>query len=240
MKQRLQKLISIAGISSRRKAELYLSQGRVSINGKKAFIGDKADPNVDEIILDGELLNFEVKSKVLLLNKPIGVITSCLDPQSRKTVINLIPHNLRQGLYPVGRLDINSRGAILLTNSGELTLRLTHPKYSHEKTYLVWVKGVPSNSKIKSWENGLILDNKKTRPAEIKLMKNSVNNSKSLLKVVLKEGRNRQIRRIAQQIGHPVIDLQRIAIANIFLNNLKEGEWRELRTEEWINLISKE
>ena len=237
MKHRIQKLISIAGISSRRKAEILLSKGSVFINGRKAILGEKADPESDEIIVNGITLSFNVDHKVILLNKPMGVITSCIDQHSRETVISLIPKKYRKGLHPIGRLDVNSRGAILLTTNGELTLKLTHPKYSHTKTYLVWVQGVPSEYKINLREKGIMLDNKKTRPANVCLLKTTSKNTKSLLKIILKEGRNRQIRRIAQKIGHPVIDLQRIAIENININNLQEGDWRELKRMEWIDLI---
>ena len=236
MKHRLQKLISTAGVSSRRKAELLLKEGRVKLNGRKALIGDSADPDLDEIAVDGNILNFKVKYKIILLNKPSGVISTCYDPQGRKTVISLLPKTeIRKGLHPIGRLDLDSRGAILLSNNGELTFKLTHPKYLHTKTYRVWIRGKPSKATIKNWENGIMLDNKKTIPTKLTILKSFEN--KSLLNIVLKEGRNRQIRRIAEMLGHPVIDLQRICIANITLDGLPEGQWRELKEKEWINLI---
>ena len=235
MKHRVQKLISIAGVSSRRKAEQLVTQGRVKINNKKAFIGDKADPYVDKIKVDGNILIFNPNKKVILLNKPKGVITSCKDPEGRKTVLNIMPNKITKGLYPIGRLDKNSRGAILLTNNGDLTLKLTHPKYSHTKTYLVWLKGIVNKNIINKWRNGVIIDNRKTMPADIKLIKMLEN--KTLLQIILKEGRNRQIRKTAERMGLTVIDLQRIAISNIFLNELKEGEWRELNQNEWMNII---
>ena len=238
MKQRLQKLISLAGISSRRKAEILLLEGRVSINGKRALIGESADPELDEIIIDGNTLNLKIATKVILLNKPKGIISSCLDPEGRKTVLSLIPPKLRNGLHPVGRLDQNSRGAIFLTNNGDITLKLTHPKYSHRKIYRVWVMGIPKTSVIRQWRNGIMLDNKKTIPAEVYILKRDQKNSKSLLKIILKEGRNRQIRRVAEILGHPVIDLKRIAIENIHLKNLREGEWRELKEKEWLKFLS--
>ena len=135
-------------------------------------------------------------------------------------------------MHPVGRLDSESRGAILLTNNGDLTLRLTHPKYSHTKTYLVWVSGWPNQVVLDNWRRGILLDGKITMPARIDVLDRI--NRKTLLKVILKEGRNRQIRRIATLIGHPVQDLQRISISSINLNGQQEGKWRELKTEEWI------
>tara|TARA_Y100001968_G_scaffold246786_1_gene231071 strand:+ start:16 stop:729 length:714 start_codon:yes stop_codon:yes gene_type:complete len=233
---RLQKIISESGLLSRRKADLIIRQGRVTLNGRKALIGEKADPYTDHILVDGKDLPKKLNHKVFLLNKPYGFISSCKDNHGRKTVLNLIPSHLRRGVHPVGRLDFDSRGAILLTNIGELTLKLTHPKYSHAKTYLVWVKGHPSQSILDNWRRGMVLDGKMTMPAQIEVL-NKINR-KTLLKVTLKEGRNRQIRRIATLIGHPVEDLQRISISNIKLNGLKEGKWRELKTEEWNSFIN--
>ena len=232
---RLQKIISAYGLLSRRKADLLIREGRVTLNGEKAILGQKANPFFDHILVDGKDLPKKPNHKVLLLNKPHGIISSCKDNHGRKTILTLIPSNLRRGLHPVGRLDSDSRGAILLTNNGELTLRLTHPKYSHTKTYLVWVSGNPHQSILNNWRSGIVLDGKITMPANIEVMK--IVDQKTLLKVVLKEGRNRQIRRIARIIGHPVQDLQRIAISNIKLNGLQEGKWRELKTSEWISLL---
>ena len=232
---RLQKIISESGLLSRRKADLLIKQGRVTLNGRKAIIGEKADPCTDHILVDGKDLPKKSKHKVFLLNKPNGVISSCQDNHGRRTILSLIPPHLRRGIYPIGRLDSDSRGAILLTNNGELTLKLTHPKYSHTKTYLVWVSGQPSQSILNKWRKGILLDGKMTIPANIEVIE--LINNKTLLKVILKEGRNRQIRRIAKLIGHPVKDLQRIAISNIELNGLQEGKWRELNKNEWISLL---
>ena len=232
---RLQKIISESGLLSRRKADSLITLGRVTLNGRQAVIGEKADPYSDHILVDGKELPKKLNHKVFLLNKPYGVISTCQDDHGRKTILSLIPSNLRRGIHPIGRLDSDSRGAILLTNYGELTLRLTHPKYSHTKTYLVWVSGQLSKSILNSWRNGILLDGKMTMPATIDVIKN-VNNM-TLLKVILKEGRNRQIRKIATIIGHPVQDLQRIAISNIKLNGLQEGKWRELKKHEWISLL---
>ena len=233
---RLQKIISESGLLSRRKADLLIKQGKVSLNGKKALIGDKADPQFDHILVNGKDLPKKPNNKVFLLNKPHGVISTCQDNYGRKTILSLIPSNLRRGLHPVGRLDSDSRGAILLTNNGKLTLRLTHPKYSHTKTYLVWVSGQPSKAVLNKWREGISLDGKMTMPATIEVMK--IINHNTLLKIILREGRNRQIRRLANLFGHPVKDLQRIAISNIKLNELQEGKWRELKTKEWISLLS--
>ena len=233
---RLQKIISESGLLSRRKADLLIKQGRVTLNGRRAILGEKADPISDQILIDGRELPKKLNHKVFLLNKPHGFISTCNDNHGRKTILSLIPYNLRRGIYPVGRLDSDSRGAILLTNNGDLTLRLTHPKYSHSKTYMVWVSGQPSQLILNTWRNGILLDGKITMPANIEVME-TINNM-TLLKVILKEGRNRQIRRIAMLIGHPVKDLQRTSISNINLNELQEGKWREIKKEEWISIIN--
>ena len=233
---RIQKIISDSGLSSRRKADSLIKQGRVTLNGRKAIIGEKADPIFDHILVDGKDLPKKLSDKVFLLNKPYGFISSCKDNFGRKTILSLIPSHLRHGMHPVGRLDYDSRGAILLTNNGELTFKLTHPKYSHKKTYLVWVSGQPSLSILDNWRGGIFLDGKITMPARIEVL-NTVKR-KTLLKVILKEGRYRQIRRIANILGHPVQDLQRISISNINLNGLEEGKWRELKLEEWNSFIN--
>ncbi len=233
---RLQKIIAESGLLSRRKADLLIRQGRVTLNGKQAVLGEKADPRSDLILVDGIDLPKKRTHKVFLLNKPYGVISSCQDTHGRKTILSLIPSHLRPGMHPVGRLDFDSRGAILLTNNGELTLRLTHPKYSHTKTYLVWLSGRPSKLKLDHWRKGILLDGRITMPARIEVLEKVDKNT--LLKVILKEGRNRQIRRIATLIGHPVQDLQRISISNINLNGLEEGKWRELKQKEWISIIN--
>ena len=233
---RLQKIISDSGLSSRRKADLLIKQGRVTLNGRQAIVGEKADPYSDHILVDGKDLPKKLSHKVFLLNKPYGFISSCQDNHGRKTILSLIPSHLRLGLHPVGRLDYESRGAILLTNNGDLTLRLTHPKYSHTKTYLVWVKGQPSLSILDNWRRGIFLDGKITMPARIEILDKG--NQKTLLKVILKEGRNRQIRRTANLLGYPVLDLQRISISNININGLVEGDWRELQANEWNSFIN--
>ena len=237
-RQRLQKLIAAAGVCSRRQAEDLLRQHRVRVNGHLATIGDQADLNLDRIEVDGRPLRSPPQARVLLLNKPPGVICSCRDPQRRRTVLELIPAEWRAGLHPVGRLDAESRGALLLSNQGELTLKLTHPRYDHRKTYRVTVAGLPDASQLNRWRRGIVLDGTVTRPAEVTLIKGTPQNS--VLEVVLREGRNRQIRRTAQSLGHRVLDLQRIAIGDLRLGSMREGCWRQLSRQEWSGLISTE
>ena len=233
-RQRLQKLIAAAGICSRRHAEDLLREGRVQVNQVVAGLGDQADPTIDRIEVDGRPLSQPSSPRLILLNKPVGVISSCSDPQGRKTVLDLVPEPLRRGLHPVGRLDGDSRGALLLTNQGAITLQLTHPRYAHRKTYKVQVRGKPTSTTLQRWCNGVELDGISTQPAEISLLKQGAN--VSLLKVILREGRNRQIRRVAEALGHPVLDLQRTAISSIDLGSLPEGHWRELTRSEWASI----
>jgi len=233
---RLQKIISDSGLLSRWKADLLIKQGRVKLNSRRAILGEKADSITDHILVDGINFPKKLNHKVFLLNKPYGVISSCKDNHGRKTISSLIPSHLRIGMHPVGRLDFDSRGAILLTNNGDLTLRLTHPKYSHSKTYLVCVSGQPSQSKLDNWRKGILLNDSMSMPARIEVLDKV--NSKTLIKVSIKEGRNLQIRRIATLFGHPVQDLQRISISNINLNGRQEGKGRELKTKKWISIIN--
>lgn len=236
MRQRLQKLMSAAGHCSRRQAEQLLRQGRVEVNGTIARLGDQADPETDLICVDGTPLAKGAADRVLLLNKPPGVISSCHDPQGRDTVLDLIPSELRRGLHPVGRLDADSRGALLLSNQGELTLKLTHPRYAHSKTYRVTVTGTPDPTTLERWSQGVELDGSRTLPACVRLLRSEP--EQSTLEVILREGRNRQIRRIASLLGHSVIDLQRVAIGGLALGSIAEGCWRELSRQEWRSLIS--
>ena len=237
-RQRLQKLMAAAGLCSRRKAELWLQDGRVRVDGQIARLGDQADPDRQSIVVDGRQLHLRQQARVLLLNKPVGVISTCHDPRGRRTVLDLLPPDLRQGLHPVGRLDADSRGALLLTDHGDLTLQLTHPRYDHTKTYRVWIEGVPATDTLDRWRQGLVLDGSRTRPADIQLLQRRP--QRCLLEVVLMEGRNRQIRRVAAHLGHPVIDLQRVAIAHLRLASLEEGRWRWLNRGEWKPLVSGE
>ncbi len=232
---RIQKILASAGICSRRKAEDLLANNRISVNGEIAKVGDKADPRKDKILLDGLPIKTSHQFKVYLINKPIGIVSTCKDEKGRKTVLDLLPIELQKGLHPAGRLDFESRGAMILTNCGELTLKLTHPRYFHAKTYLVWVEGAPSKETLEKWRNGVIIENRKTIKAKVKMI--SQQSKKSLLEIVLSEGRNRQIRRVASLLGHPVIDLKRTAISTFKLNHLKEGQWRKIEDIEWKPLL---
>jgi pseudouridine synthase len=233
--ERLQKLIAAAGVCSRRRAEELLRQGRVLLNGSPARLGDRADPRQDRILIDGRPLGQRPAPLTLLLHKPVGVLSTCHDPQGRPTVLDLLPAELRrgQGLHPVGRLDADSRGALLLSNDGTLTLRLTHPRYGHSRTYRVWVQGRPTPHTLRLWAAGVPLEGRASQPVQVRLIGQGPDRSR--LELVMHEGRYRQIRRTAERLGHPVLDLQRVAIGPILLADLAEGGWRMLRADEGLS-----
>lgn len=239
MEARLQKIIAQWGIASRREAEEMIRRSRVRVNGVLAHLGQKVDPQRDTIIVDGKPVSPQQRPGLiyLLLHKPAGVVSTCDDPQGRKTVLDLLPKELREGtgIHPVGRLDAESTGALILTNDGNLTFGLTHPRHNIPKTYLVLVKGHPSQAALEMWRQGVMLDGRKTRPAKVDFIESFVENSR--LEIVLQEGRNRQIRRVAQKLGYPVIKLHRTAIGPIRLqksktNFLSEGSYRPLKEDE--------
>ncbi len=231
MEERVQKLMAQAGLGSRRENEKVIVAGKVRINGRVARLGDKADPNSDRIEVNGMLLNLSSKAMIYVaLNKPKGVISSLDDEldQGRKTVRDLIP--LPGHLYPVGRLDKQSTGLILMTNDGDLAHKLTHPRYGHEKTYNVTVEGKISPENLQQWRRGMYLEGRKTAPAQIRVINQEM--SFTRLEIVMREGRKRQIRRIANMLGHPVKQLVREKIGPISLGKLKIGDWRNLTPEE--------
>ncbi|WP_138499539.1 pseudouridine synthase [Nostoc sp. PA-18-2419] len=239
MEARLQKILAQWGIASRREAEEMIKQSRVRINGVLANLGQKVDPEKDAIAIDGKLISAKQRPALiyLLLHKPVGVVSTCDDPHQRPTVLDLLPKELREGLgiHPVGRLDADSTGALILTNDGDLTFGLTHPRHSISKTYRVLVKGHPPEAVLRMWRQGVVLEGRKTRPAKVHLIERCAEGS--FLEIVLQEGRNRQIRRIAQQLGYPVIQLHRSAISSIQLQTpkepfLAEGKYRFLKDSE--------
>jgi len=239
MEERLQKILSQWGVASRRQAEAMILAGRVQCNGVVAELGQKADPETDAIAVDGKLIQPLHRPTLiyLLLNKPVGVVSTRFDPQGRPTVMHLLPPELRegQGIHPVGRLDADSTGALLLTNDGELTFRLTHPRHSIPKTYHVGVQGHPPEAVLKQWRQGVVLEGRKTRPAQVRVILRDA--TQTCLEVILKEGRNRQIRRTAELLGYPVTYLHRTAIGPIQLQPpagapLAQGHYRYLKDFE--------
>lgn len=234
MPERLQKILSQWGVASRRQAERLILDGRVRLNGAVVTLGQTADPVLDAIEVDGQVLLPVNRPRplYLLMHKPAGVVSTCRDPQQRSTVLDRLPSKLRQatGIHPVGRLDAESTGALLLTNDGALTFALTHPSHEITKTYEVWVQGHPSLNTLNQWRQGVLLDGRKTLPAGVEVL--SQRGDRTLLEIRLREGRNRQIRRVAEQLGHPVIDLHRTAIGSIQLGDLPSGEVRALTEAE--------
>ncbi|AFY75619.1 MAG: rRNA pseudouridine synthase [Hydrococcus sp. C42_A2020_068] len=236
MAERVQKILSQWGIASRRQAEQMILAGRVRLNGEIVSLGSKADPHRDRLEVDGKAIQPANRPELIyiLLNKPVGVLSTCYDPQHRPTVLDLLAEDLRQGrgIHPVGRLDSNSTGALLLTNDGDLTLSLTHPRYHLPKTYQVWIDGHPSESVLQKWRDGIMLMGKKTLPARVEVLKHR--DRQTLLEVILVEGRNRQIRRIVRQLGFEVLKLHRTAIGSIQLDRpqLHSGRYRFLDDNE--------
>ena len=231
--ERLQKIIAESGICSRRKAEELILEGKVKVNGKLVNeLGFKAE-KTDKITVNGKLLSIEEKV-VYLLNKPKNVISSVKDEKGRQTVIDLIDCPYR--LYPIGRLDFDSSGLLLLSNDGELTQKMLHPKYNIDKTYEVTIDGLINKEEVSKLENGVYIDNIKTAPAVIKFKRKNENKKTSFLEVTIHEGRNREIRKMFQSIGYNVIRLNRIKEANITLGTLQPGEYRKLKPIEVVKL----
>lgn len=232
---RLQKYMAHSGVASRRKSEEIIAEGRVTINGK-TIIDPAYDvqPN-DRVKVDGRNVNVSRTHKYIMLNKPVGIVSTSQDEKDRANVVDLIGSTER--LYPIGRLDIDTSGLILLTNDGELTNIMTHPKYRLEKKYIVTVMGTPNAKALSLLRNGVFIDGRKTAKAKIKIIKNYEQDS--ILEVTISEGRNRQIRKMMEEVGHPVKNLRRIEIGEIKIGGLLPGEFRELDDEEmeFINKI---
>jgi 23S rRNA pseudouridine2605 synthase len=229
MEERLQKILARAGHGSRRACEEFISQGRVLVNGQVAQLGQKADLDRDRITLDGRPVRVRKNHTYVILHKPRGVLSDEGDGSGRlPTVRDLV--NLPQRLFPVGRLDLRSEGLILLTDDGELAHRLTHPRYEHAKEYQVYVEGRPDDQTLERWRRGVFLDGRRTVAAEVDVVRRERDHT--WLRVVLREGRKRQIRRVATMLGHPVHKLVRVRIGPVRLGDLKPGEWRHLTNQE--------
>ena len=235
--ERVQKVISNLGYISRRKAEVLIEEGRVQINDVKAKLGDKVE-NKDIIKIDGVVLDITKKNDKVyyLLNKPRGVVSTVSDPEGRKTVISII--NEEKRIYPIGRLDYDTTGVLLLTNDGELTNKLTHPKNNIDKVYLAKIKGIITGSDIYKLKNGVMIDSFKTSPARVKLKSFNKKNNTSLVEITIHEGRNHQVKKMFQAIGFEVLKLSRIRFAFLDVKNLKSGEYRLLTFKEVKKLYS--
>lgn len=227
--KRLQKYLSEAGVSSRRMAENIIKQGRVSVNNLVVTDMGVKVSEADLVEVDGKKIEPEDNKVYIMMNKPVGVITSVKDQFSRKTVIDLL-EGFSERVFPVGRLDYNTSGLLLLTNDGEFAFKLTHPGHEVKKTYIAEVSGIPADKDIFKLCYGLAVDGFMTSPAEVKVVE--CRQKSSILEITIHEGRNRQIRKMFELIGHPVIKLKRISIGSLSLSDLKEGSWRFLTGPE--------
>lgn len=228
MKERLQKIISAHGAASRRAAEKMITQGRVAVNGVTASLGDSADPDTDEITIDGVLLKKQDKAVYIALNKPKGYITTVKDDRGRPTVMELVS-DCGCRVYPIGRLDADSQGLILLTNDGELANKLCHPSGDKEKRYIVTVRG-DGESALEALNGSMEIDGYTIRPAKVRMVSKS--RKYCTMEFILKEGRNRQIRKMCSKCRLHVVSLVRTEYAGIPLGDLAEGKWRELTEKE--------
>lgn len=225
---RVQKILAWAGLGSRRQCEELIVAGRIQVNGRVARLGDKADPERDVIYLDGVPLDLRTERRYFLLNKPPGYITTVDDPQGRPTVMDLIREEGR--FFPVGRLDKDTRGLLIITNDGNLAQRIMHPRFGVSKTYTVLAEGYLTPGKLKKLREGVELEDGPTRPAKVKVLGRYGN--RVLLEITLKEGRKRQVRRMCSAVGLKVLDLIRTRLGPLDLSGVPEGSYRELTPEE--------
>jgi 23S rRNA pseudouridine2605 synthase len=229
---RPQKILSQAGVASRRTAEKLIADGRVSVNGRTIHeMGVKADPAADDIRVDGRRVRAAERLRYILLYKPKGYVTTRSDPERRRTVIDLL-NGVREYVYPVGRLDYDSEGLLLLTNDGDLAARLTHPRHGVERTYEARVTGTPDEEALARLRKGIALDGHRTLPATVVLVPPRRRNDDAVLLLTIREGRNRQVRRMCEAVGHPVQTLKRTRVGPIADRRLKPGQWRELKSDE--------
>lgn len=221
---RLQKVLAAAGFGSRRVCEDLIAEGRVTVNGEVAVLGRRVHPDDVAIALDGVVVSVSPTHVHYLLNKPVGVVCTADDPQGRPTVVDLVPDETR--VYPVGRLDMDTEGLLLMTNDGDLTFRLTHPSFGVDKEYLAHVEGQPGRLALRRLREGVELDDGLTSPAKVSLL------APDVIRLVIHEGRNRQVRRMCEAVGHPVTRLVRTRIGPVVDRTLAPGAWRHLRIDE--------
>jgi 23S rRNA pseudouridine2605 synthase len=222
--ERLQKVLAAAGVGSRRVCENLIEDGRVRVNGEVAVLGRRVDAENDLIEIDGAAIGVRSGLVHYLLNKPAGVVSTAKDPQGRTTVVDLVPAEPR--VVPVGRLDLDTEGLLLLTNDGELTHRLTHPSFGVDKEYLAEVEGNPSRQALRRLREGVELEDGLTSPAKVSML------SPGVVRIVIHEGRNRQVRRMCEAVGHPVVRLVRTRIGPLRDTTLSPGSWRALTVDE--------
>lgn len=230
-KVRLQKFLANSGVASRRKCEELILEGKISVNGKVIKeLGKKIDPTVDKVEYCGKLIQNTEKLVYILLNKPIGYVTTANDQFNRDTVLDLV--KIKERVVPVGRLDMYTSGALILTNDGDFVYRVTHPKHEITKTYTVTLHGIITNEAVERLRNGVEIDDYVTRPAKVKILKTDEEKNISRLEITIHEGKNRQVRKMCEAVGSKVIALHRSKIGNIGVKDLKLGNWRYLSESE--------
>ena len=234
---RLQKFLAHCGVASRRKCEKMIQEGMVKVNGELIKeLGYKVSPKIDIVEFKDKRVYLKENKTYILLNKPIGYITTVKDPFNRKTIMDLISSDIDERIYPVGRLDYDSEGMIIMTNDGKITYKLTHPRYEINKEYMALIDGVPTIEKINSFRNGLQIEDYITSNAKFNIIR--IQKGNAVVQIVIHEGRNRQIRKMCDKIGHPILSLKRIKIGEILLGDLPSGQWRFLSEAE-INYLTK-
>ena len=234
---RLQKYLAEAGIASRRKAEKFILQGKIQVNGQVVKeLGTKINPKKDKIKYNDKLVKREERKVYILLNKPIGYVTTVKDQFDRDSVLDLV--KVKERLVPVGRLDMYTSGALILTNDGEFVYKVTHPKHEIDKTYTVTLKGIVNKEKVDKLRQGIDIGGYITKSAKVKILKTDEEKQITRLEIIIHEGKNRQVRKMCELIGHKVLALHRSAIAGIGVKNIELGKWRYLSKEEIKNIIS--
>ena len=238
MEERLQKYLAECVIASRRKCEEYITQGKVQVNGKTITeLGVKVNPEKDKITFEGKNVKQEERKVYILLNKPIGYVTTSDEQFGRDKVLDLV--KVRERVVPVGRLDMYTSGALILTNDGDFVYKVTHPKHEITKTYTVTVKGIIKNEEVEQLRKGVKIDDYTTRPAKVKILKTDEEKDISRLEITIHEGKNRQVRRMCESVGRRVIALHRSKIGNIGVKDIELGKWRYLKDFEVKTLIGK-
>lgn len=232
---RLQKYIAMCGTASRRAAEKLIEEGKVKVNGQKVTeLGTKVEIGADLVTVSGRVQKFEQKKYYIALNKPSGYVTTVSDDLDRPTVLDLLSKDINARLYPVGRLDFETEGLLLLTNDGDFANKVSHPKHNKDKTYIVTIKGGIPVSAINKLRRGVVIDGYRTSPAELEMLDAVA--GRTTFKITIHEGRNRQVRKMFESVGGKVVYLQRIKIGNVELGNLPLGRWRHLTSHE-INFL---
>lgn len=238
MEERLQKYMAEAGVASRRASEQMILDGRVKVNGRVVReLGTKVSDN-DRVSVDGKVIDKAKKMRYLMLNKPAGYLSSVTDDRERQTVLDLVSGDIRERVYPVGRLDYNTEGLLLLSNDGDFTYRVTHPSHEMEKTYEAIVSGTVTRAELDKLCQGVVIDGRKTSPAKARVLDAGGNATR--VELIIHEGRNRQVRKMLEAVGHDVRHLKRVAIGNVRLGTLPLGRWRHLNAKEIAHLMGED